>query len=119
MNGFVLGWWSAGITSAVACKYALEMYPDVKLYYIKIDTAHSDNERFKSDCEKWYGVKIETLQSKEFKDQFEVIEKTGAVNTTGGAPCTKELKKQVRYDFEELHSITLFNDYTILNPSIM
>lgn len=114
-KGFILGWWSAGITSAVACKYALEMYSDVKLYYIHIDTAHPDNERFKSDCEKWYGVKIETLQSKEFKNQFEVIEKTGAVNTPEGAPCTKKLKKEVRYDFEAMNQSSLFNDYTILN----
>jgi hypothetical protein len=114
-KGFVVGWWSAGITSAVACKYALEMYPDVKLYYIKIDSAHKDNERFKSDCEKWYGVKVETIQSKEFKDQFGVIEKTGAVNTPEGAPCTKILKKEVRYDLERINELSLFNDYTILN----
>lgn len=114
-NGFVVGWWSAGITSAVACKYALEMYPDVRLYYIKIDSAHHDNERFKTDCEKWYGVKIQTLQSSEFKDQFEVIEKTGAVNTPEGAPCTKHLKKNVRFNFESLNQISLFNNITILN----
>ena len=69
-KGFTLAWWSAGITSAVACKYALEMYPNTKLVYIKIDSAHPDNERFKKECEEWYGVKIETIQNKEFKDQF-------------------------------------------------
>lgn len=114
-GGFVLAWWSAGVTSAVACKMALEMYDNVKLYYIKIDTAHPDNERFKADCEKWYGCKIETLQSKDYKDQFEVIEKTGAINTPTGAPCTLNLKKNVRFDFERLHEINLFNNYGILN----
>ena len=54
-KGFTVGWWSAGITSAVACKIALEMYENVRLYYIKIGTAHKDNERFMADCEKWYG----------------------------------------------------------------
>ena len=78
---FIVAWWSAGVTSAVACKMALEMYPNVRLYYIAIDSAHEDNERFKRDCEEWYGCKIHTLQSKEYKNQFEVIEKTGAVNT--------------------------------------
>lgn len=114
-GGFTLGWWSAGVTSAVACYYALQMYDNVKLYYIKIDSAHEDNERFKAECEKWYGCKIETLQSNEFKDQFDVIEKTGAINTPQGAPCTKNLKKQVRFDFETLHEINLFNNYGILN----
>ncbi|WP_424493915.1 hypothetical protein [Salinimicrobium sp. GXAS 041] len=114
-DGFVLAWWSAGITSAVACYMALKMYKNVKMYYIKIDTAHPDNERFKKDCEKWYGQKIHTLQSRKYKDQFEVIEDKGAVNTPQGAPCTGELKKQVRFDFEKLHEISLFNNYTILN----
>ena len=114
-KGFIVGWWSAGITSAIACKYALEMYSNVKLYYIKIDTAHPDNERFKSDCEKWYGVKIEILQSKEFKDQFEVIEKTGMINGPAGARCSMELKKNVRYELEDINKQTLFNDDVILN----
>lgn len=114
-KGFIVGWWSAGVTSAVACKYALEIYPDVRLYYIKIDTAHTDNERFKDDCESWYGVKINVIQSSEYKDQFEVIEKTGAVNTPEGAPCTKHLKKEVRFAFEELNSYNLFNQEVILN----
>ena len=33
-EGFIVAWWSAGVTSAVACKMALEMYDNVKLYYI-------------------------------------------------------------------------------------
>ncbi len=114
-NDFVVAWWSAGVTSAVACKMALEMYDNVKLYYIKIDSSHSDNERFKIDCEKWYGCKIETLQSNECKDQFEVVEMTGAINTPQGAPCTSILKKNVRFDFEILNEISLFNDVTISN----
>lgn len=109
-NGFDLGWWSAGITSAIACKMALELYPNVELYYIKINSAHPDNERFKKDCEQWYGQEIRTIQSKDFKDQFEVIEKVKAVNTPTGAPCTLHLKKNVRFDFENLNSINLFND---------
>jgi len=110
-NGFITAWWSAGITSAVACKMALEMYDNVELYYIHIDTANPDNKRFKADCENWYGCKIKPLKSSKFKDQFDVIEKTGAVNTPEGAPCTLHLKKQVRWDFEKLHEINLFNSY--------
>ena len=112
---FVVAWWSAGITSAVACKIALELYPNVELYYIDIDTAHEDNVRFKMDCERWYGFEIKTLKNKEFKNQFEVIEKTGAVNTPMGSPCTLHLKKNVRFDFERLNELSLFNTRTILN----
>ncbi len=108
-----IGWWSAGITSAVACKYALEMYENVKLYYIHIDSAHEDNVRFKRDCENWYGVEIEAIQSTKYKDQFDVIRGERAVNTPMGAPCTRILKKEVRYELEELYSLSLFNDVKI------
>ncbi len=95
-----IGWWSAGITSAVACKMALEMYENVELYYIHIDSAHEDNVRFKRECEEWYGVEIKPLKSSKYADQFEVIEGTGYVNGAGGARCTLELKKEVRFKFE-------------------
>lgn len=114
-EGFTVAWWSAGATSAVACKMALEMYENVELYYIHIDTAHEDNERFKKECEDWYGKKIHVLKSRDFKDQFEVIEKTGAVNTPMGAPCTKILKKEVRYELERQFQINLFNEFQIIN----
>lgn len=115
MNEFTVGWWSAGATSAVACKMALEMYQNVELYYIHIDSAHEDNERFKRECEEWYGCKIHTLKSSDFKNQFDVIDKTGAVNTPWGAPCTGYLKKDVRFEFEKRHERTLFNDKSISN----
>ena len=110
---FIVSWWSAGITSAVACKAALELYDNVELFYIDIDSAHPDNERFKADCERWYGKKIHTLKSKLFKDQYDVIEKTGCVNTPQGAPCTLHLKKEVRFDLEKQYELSLFNEVTI------
>jgi len=114
-KSFRLGWWSAGITSAVACKMALEMYEDVELFYIHIDSAHPDNLRFKEDCERWYGKKMHTIQSRKYKDQFEVIEDTGYVNGPDGARCTLELKKEVRFELERRFSLTLFNEALILN----
>lgn len=114
-KSFRVAWWSAGITSAVACKIAIELYEDVEIYYIKINSAHEDNDRFMAECEEWYGQKIHTISSKHYKDQFEVIEKTGAVNTPAGAPCTGKLKKDVRFDLERLYELNLFNDALILN----
>lgn len=106
---FIVAWWSAGITSAVACKMALEMYENVEIYYEYIDTSHEDNARFMADCERWYGRKIKTIKSTEFNNQYEVIEKTGAVNTPYGAPCTLKLKKEVRWALEKKHELSLFN----------
>lgn len=95
-----IGWFSCGITSAVACKLALEKY-DVELYYIVIDSAHPDNERFIRDCEKWYGKNINRVQSEKYTDQFDVIKKRRYVNGAGGALCTYELKKKVRFSVED------------------
>lgn len=102
MSKKIIGWFSCGVTSAVACKLALDKYGDrVELYYMVIDSAHSDNERFIRDCEKWYGVKINRVQSEKYTDQFDVIEKTKYVNGALGARCTLELKKNVRYLIED------------------
>jgi hypothetical protein len=98
-----IAWFSCGVTSAVACKLALEIYgtENVELYYIVIDSAHEDNKRFIDDCEKWYGKKINKVQSEKYKDQFDVIEKIKYINGVNGAPCTLHLKKNVRYRIEK------------------
>lgn len=102
-NGKVIGWWSAGVTSAIACKLAIEAYgkENVRLIYFKIGSAHEDNERFMRQCEEWYGIPIETRRSPKYKDQFEVIERTRYINGPSGARCTLELKKSVRYAVEK------------------
>lgn len=106
-----IAWWSAGITSAVAVKMALEMYNDVQIYYTETGSAHEDNDRFKRDCERWYSQEIITVRNRAgYKDHLDVIDKTGCVNGAGGARCTLELKKQVRFDLETLLAPSLFND---------
>jgi hypothetical protein len=107
-----LGWFSCGITSAVACKKRLEeVGPDnIEFYYIKIDTAHSDNERFINDCENWYGKKINIIRSKKYHDQFDVIYKERYINGPDGAKCTKVLKKDVRFALETHFVPNLFDN---------
>jgi 3'-phosphoadenosine 5'-phosphosulfate sulfotransferase (PAPS reductase)/FAD synthetase len=98
-----IGWFSCGVTSAIACKLAIEEYgkDNVRLFYIEIDSAHEDNERFISDCEQWLGVKVERRRCAKYKDQFDVIEKAKYVNSPTGAMCTKVLKKDVRKAIEK------------------
>lgn len=98
-----IGWWSAGVTSAVACKFLVEQYgaENVRLIYFKIDSAHEDNVRFMRECEQWYGAKIEVTGSKKYKDQFDVIEDTRYINGPAGARCTTELKKGVRLRIQQ------------------
>jgi hypothetical protein len=101
-----IGWFSCGITSAVACKLAVEQYgkDDVKLYYIGIKSAHPDNDRFIKECESWIGIPIEIVSNKKYIDQFDVIEHTKYINGPSGARCTKELKKNVRFRIESEHN---------------
>ena len=99
----ILCWFSCGITSAVSCKLAIEKYgkENCEIVYIKIDSAHPDNDRFIKECEKWFNAKIKVVQSNKFKDQFEVIEKIKYINGVQGASCTKKLKKDVRAKVEK------------------
>ncbi len=99
----IICWFSCGITSAVACKIAVDKYGADKclLIYIEIDSAHEDNERFIKECEQWIGVSIIRRRSAKYTDQYDVIKKTKYVNGVGGARCTKELKKDVRASIEK------------------
>ena len=99
-----IAWFSCGITSAVACKLAVEKYgkENVILFYIGIASANKDNERFIKECDKWIGVSIqERNRNLKYKDQYEVIEKTKYINGARGARCTLELKKKVRFKIEK------------------
>lgn len=94
----IISWFSAGITSAVACKLAVENLEDVRLFYIETGSHHADNLRFLADCEKWIGREIEIVQSKRYTDVSDVILSRRFINSPGGASCTDVLKKQVRRD---------------------
>lgn len=104
----IIIWWSAGITSAVSAKLAINMFGKdrCRIIYFDIKSAHKDNLRFIQDCEKWYGLKIEKLSNPKYKDQFEVISKTKYVNGAKGARCTSELKRQLRETFEKNNAYT-------------
>lgn len=93
----VVNWFSAGITSAVAGKMAINKYgsENVANVYFEIASAHPDNDRFIADCEKWYGQEIHRRRGK-YDDQFDVIGQTRYLNGPSGARCTTELKRFVR-----------------------
>jgi hypothetical protein len=62
---------------------------------------HPDNERFASDCEKWFGMPITNLINEKFDGSiYEVFRQRRYISGIAGAPCTLELKKEVRRKFE-------------------
>ena len=106
----VLAWFSCGDASAVAAKLAVERYgPRCEVLYC--DTfkyEHPDNKRFFLDVEKWLGVEIKVLRSTDYKDIFEVFDRTGWLVGVGGARCTTELKKNVRRVYQRPDDSQIF-----------
>lgn len=98
----IIGWFSCGATSAVACKIGLSMYQNVRIVHIETGSEHPDNIRFLKDCEEWYGCKIETIRSDKYSCVEDVLLRKKFINGPMGASCTKELKKRVRYSFEDV-----------------
>lgn len=101
MNEQVIGWFSAGVTSAVAVKIAIDQGHNVVPIYFETGSAHPDNTRFISDCEKWYGRKIITFQNSKHSSVIDLLKKISYVNGPAGAECTRTLKKDVRFAIEK------------------
>lgn len=101
----VVCWWSGGITSAVACKVALDLFGKDACRVIMIDTQneHEDTYRFKKDCEVWYDKNIEVIT--EIGGDYESIQdvwlKHKSLNVATGAICSTQLKRRVREKWQE------------------
>ena len=59
----IICWWSGGVTSAVACRLAIDIYGKDNCRIIFIDTFNEDDDtyRFRDDCQEWYGIEIESI----------------------------------------------------------
>jgi hypothetical protein len=99
-----VSWFSAGVSSAVAIKLAMQGYEIDHIFYIHIEDQHRDTLRFVIDCEKWFGQKIEVLQSPKYKSVEQVVRACIYINGPSGAPCTTRLKRWVRKAWERKHN---------------
>lgn len=105
----VLVWFSCGAASAAAGKLALDEHGDrVVFAYCDTGSEHEDNARFLADCERWYRRPILKLKSPDYTDTWAVFEKTRYLAGVRGARCTVELKKRVRFAFEEPGDLQVF-----------
>lgn len=105
-----VSWFSAGVSSAVATKLAIKKID--KIIYTHIDDQHEDTMRFVKDCEKWFGKKVEILQSP-YKNVENAI-RAGAgsyINGPSGAICTRYLKRRVRAEWEIQNDYFTIFDY--------
>lgn len=104
MNKKIIAWWSGGITSAVTCKLCIDIFGLENVRFIFIDTHNEDEDtyRFLSDCEKWYGAKIETISGVEkYGTVQDIWRKYKSLNVATGAICSTVLKRKVREDWQK------------------
>ncbi|MGB0894036.1 MAG: hypothetical protein ACPGUD_06470 [Parashewanella sp.] len=114
-NQRIVCWFSCGAASAVATKLAIEENAksdspkELVVASIFIEDEHEDSERFLKDCEQWFGQEILILKNEKYQASVDqVIIKTRYMSGANGARCTKELKKQVRYDWQRHDDIHVF-----------
>ncbi len=104
----IVVWFSCGVASAVAAKETLRKYAHqqhVRVVNCPVAEEDSDNIRFKEDVEAWLGVRIETAFNSRYPEcsAVEVWKKKKYMSGIHGAPCTVELKKEARYQWERKH----------------
>lgn len=122
----IICWWSGGITSAVACKIAIDLYGKDMCRVIMIDTQNEDPDtyRFLKDCQRWYGVNIEVITGLDNKTNIKDIDSTlvdiglsyssiedvwrahKSLNVATGAICSTQLKRKVRESWQEVNDFT-------------
>jgi len=97
METKTIAWFSAGVSSAVATKLAIDQIDQI--IYTHIDDQHLDTLRFVRECEEWFGKKVEIKQSP-YKKVSDVLRAVRFLNSPGGAPCTNILKRRLRKEWE-------------------
>lgn len=104
-----LVWFSCGAASAVAARLAVDKYPNCEVLYCNtLKYEHPDNKRFLNDVSRWINKDVKILNSKKYSDIYDVFLRTGWLIGPDGARCTKELKKQVRKDYQKDGDLHIF-----------
>ena len=102
-------WFSCGAASAVAALKTLENYSreyNVRVINNPVAEEDEDNLRFKADIETLLGVKIETATNKNYPkcSAVDVWERQRFMSSPTGAPCTTQLKKEARRQWEQVNN---------------
>ena len=92
-----VSWFSAGVSSAVATKLAIEKID--KIIYQHVDDQDEDSLRFVHDCEAWFGKSVEIMQSP-LASVENACRQLAYINGPHGAACTRLLKRRLRAEWE-------------------
>lgn len=98
-------WFSCGAASAIAAMQTKIQYGHdcaIRILNNPVIEEDTDNRRFLKDVEDWIGIEIETVTNHKYPScsAVDVWERRGYMSGVHGAPCTIELKKQARVQFE-------------------
>lgn len=102
----IVVWFSRGAASGVAAKKTVEKYGsshNIRVVNNPVIEEDEDGFRYQKDIEKWIGIKIETVINNKYPSASarEVWADRKFMSGIGGAPCTLELKKEARYQWEK------------------
>lgn len=110
MNNRVVVWFSCGAASACVAKLASILFgPELVVVYCDtMATEHPDNQRFFDDVAAWIGRPIQRIKSSRYESVDDVFDKRHYMAGRAGAPCTIEMKKRPRFDFQQATDIHCF-----------
>jgi hypothetical protein len=105
MKETIAVWFSCGAASAVAAAKTIEKYGQthtIRVVNNPVIEEDADNLRFLSDVEAWLGIKIEKAVNANYAhcSAVQTWEKRKFMSGPLGAPCTIELKKHARQQWE-------------------
>lgn len=106
----IVVWFSCGAASAVAAKRTVEKYGathNIAIVNNPVDEEDSDNRRFLADVSCWLRMPIIEAVNEEIgtTSAVAVWDKRKYMSGIKGAPCTAQLKKEARYQFELRNTI--------------
>lgn len=99
-------WFSCGAASAVALEQIKLRFGNlcqIRALNNYVANEDQDNIRFKNDVSEWLNIEIENVSNPKYPsaDIEDVFEKEGSMSSPYGAPCTRILKKEARYEWEK------------------
>lgn len=98
-------WFSCGAASAAALKITVDKYGKNNVYAVNnpIVEEHYDNKRFAEDVANWVGVNIQYAINSKYPlaSVVDVFNRRKGMAFPHGAPCTVELKKRARQQWEK------------------
>lgn len=115
----IVVWFSCGAASAVAAYETLRLYRDtcdIRIVNNVVIEEHPDNMRFLWDCQTWFGQTIEFAFNSKYPTASaeDVWVKRKYMGGVAGAPCTNELKKQARAQWESANGYDWNTDWMVL-----